>query len=330
MFEFPIHTFSDRLTLLTIAMFAALLLGGPGWLHHYLLLDRPGQWARHLIQRLTRKLNRRHRPASTRRIRGWIFVLFLLVACLLMGSFASRLAISGKWFSLVEIGLIAYLLPLRRPHELTGNIRTAVLSGDLSAAQTEAAPLIQRDDVSRLDIHAISRGTIEYLTREFSTRIIGPGIWYLLLGLPAMLFASALSIVEQQSGGRPVASAPFSGPAMRLHRIMQLIPSRIAGVLLATAAMIAPSCSPTRAWNGMISGSTQPAGGIYGPAYGAVAGALGISLAGPRRWLGQKTDDAWIESGPARISPKTLTGMQYLYLTGCILLILLLLGLHLL
>ena len=52
---------------------------------------------------------------------------------------------------------------------------------------------------------------------------------------------------------------------------------------------------------------------------GAVAGALGFALAGPRRYGGVMVEDEWIGDGRARLDRADISRTLYLYVIACLL-----------
>ena len=49
-----------------------------------------------------------------------------------------------------------------------------------------------------------------------------------------------------------------------------------------------------------------------------MAGALGIALAGPRTYGGERVDDHWMGDGRARLSHKDIQRALYLYGVACL------------
>ncbi len=312
MFDFPIHSLSDRLTILLLAVSVSLLFGGPLWLHRFLFLHKPAEWAHQLFDWLERKLNRKNRSASTRKARGFIVVVFIFLICLNIGGFIGRLAISTQWTIAFEILMVAYLMPVRHSYERASEIRKALHDGKKKES-LEAVIALGRRDNENMDQHTKIRVTIEYLAKQFSDRTVAPAFWYLVGGLPGMLFLAAMNVMDEQVGNRHKDKAPFGAFAARMDDLLQLLPSRLAGILLSISAIFSPSGNPARALSGMVKGSAAMQSPNSGAPIGAVAGALGISLAGPRRYMDVAIDDGWIDCGTARIGLKKLREAQYLY-----------------
>ncbi len=308
-----LHGFSDRLVLLALAMLASLMLGGPGAVHHFLLLDRPARAGKRFIAALERKLNRVNRSASTRRRRGMVAVVIVFLLCAVLGSALGALSHLTTWGMGLELLIMTLLLPARPALEVAGEFSRRMQEKNRAPAVAFAAPYSRRDDLQG-DAHAAARSMVEYLALHFSRRIVAPALWYLALGLPAMLFITALAVMDRAFGSRALSYGPFGAWASRLDDIAQLVPARVSALLLACASVLAPGCNPLRSIKGAVGGSAKTASPNSGVILGAAAGALGITLAGPRIFLGWRVADAWIDYGTAKAESLHVRRMRYLYL----------------
>ncbi len=321
--ELTLHSVSDRVLILTLALLASAFFGGPLSVHRFLLLDRPGKWTEGFFAALGRKLNRTNRSPGTRRLRGAIFIVLVVVLCIAAGSTIGRIAESTQWSLAIEVLILAYLLPVRTSLDRVREIRRTLHDKQETKARKLAETLARRDKETLTDKHAITRSAIEYLALQYSRRLIAPSLWYLLLGLPAAFVVVALGLMDAMFGSRAKAYGPYGAVAARLDDIAQLVPARIASFMFAVAALFSPACSPFRALRGAVAGSVQTVSPNSGAVLGAVAGALGLSLAGPRIFLGWSVKDAWIDYGTAKAEVVHLARMQYLYINAVILLLLL-------
>lgn len=323
-----LHSFSDRLLLLMLALYVSVLCGGPLALHRFLLLDKPAALLRGLLAAAGRKLNRTQRSDTTRRLRGFLLVAVALVVGLGVGVLTGKIAETTRWSVVFEVVLVAYLLPMRASFDLIRELRRLLHEKSNEGASQLAASLGGRDEAPR-DRHSMIRAGIEYLALQFSTRIVAPVFWYIMLGLPALIFVVALAVMDQLFGSRAKAYAAFGSTAARLDALAQLIPARISVLLLALAAVFSPGCNPARALKGAATGGTKTVSPNRGVILGAVAGTLGITLAGPRTSLGWAIRDEWIDFGPARVLPVHLARMLHLYAGAVGLLLLLVTALNL-
>ncbi len=318
-----LHSFSDRILLITLALYLSAAAGGALALHRLLFLDKPALILRAFFAACERKLNRAQRSTATRRLRGFLLVLFTLGLCMGMGYLGGRLAESSHFSLVPEVALLAYLLPLHASIDRVRQLRQALHDKEMTKAAKLAVPLARRDEVPS-DAFGMQRVAIEYLALQFARRIVTPLCWYLVLGLPAFLFVVALAMMDDLFGSRAKAYAPFGATAARLNMLAQLLPTRVAAMVLVLTCLFSPACSLSRAFKGMIGGSTQTLSPNSGVMLGAAAGALGVTVAGPRNFLGWAVKDEWIDYGTARVEAVHLARMQYLYAYACGLLVLLL------
>lgn len=323
-----LHSFDSRLFLIALAMVAALLLGGPTSLHRLLLLDIPGRVGRGFLLLLERKLNRSNRSIATRHRRGMLAVLLVLALCVTLGLAVGWIAHHTRWGLVLEAALVALMLPARAGWEMGRDMLRALHEKDKAPAYALAATLSRRDEAPA-DLHAAVRVSVEYLALQFSRRLVAPVFWYLLLGLPGMLFVTAISVMDRAFASRAMAYGAFSSMTARLDDIMQLLPARIAAFFLAAGALFAPGCNPQRSLRGAVAGGAKTSSPNSGVVLGTAAGALGIALAGPRNFLGAAVGDEWIDFGTARAETAHLARMNYLFAYASCLLALALVALNL-
>jgi adenosylcobinamide-phosphate synthase len=320
--EFAPHTLPDRVLLLAVAFVVSAGFGGLIPVHRVLLLDRPGIWVRSLLAHAERRLNRPQRAATTRRLRGVLLVVFAALLCLTLGNAVARLAEHLPAGMVVEILLLACVLPLYAPLARTRELLRALEGNQEEAARTLAIPLARRD-AGAWDQHTTLRIGIELLALHYTARIVAPALWYLTLGLPAALFVPLLATMAA------LYSGVFSRAARGVDQAMQFLPARAAAILLALAALFTPGCRPLGAWRGIARGQGRTVSANEGVVLGAAAGALGLALGGARVWRGETVNDHWIECGSARAQPGDLARMRRLYAYACGIVALLALALNL-
>lgn len=315
-----LHSFSDRLLLAMLALYVGLLFGEQSVLHRMLGLNKPALWTRRLFAACGRKLNRAQRGDTVLRLRGALLVALVLALCLGIGVLIGGMAEAARWNVMPEVALMAYLLPMRASFSPILKLRRLLHEKKDASAGQLAASLGNREEESR-DTHGAIRIGIEYLALQFATRIVAPVFWYLLLGLPGLLFVTALSSMRQLFG----RDAAFGSATVRSDALLQWPSARIAALLIALAAAFSPGCIHSRALKGAAAGGASNRGTVLG----AAAGALGITLAGPRSVPGGSTKDAWIDFGSARAIPADLTRALYLHALAAGLLLLLITALNL-
>ena len=104
--------------------------------------------------------------------------------------------------------------------------------------------------------------------------------------------------------------------AARLDDVLNLIPARLAGLFIVFASAFVPTAKPGQALKVMLRDSRFHRSFNAGWPEGAMAGALGLALAGPRHYPAQTVNDPWIGDGTARATAKDISRMLYLYVTA--------------
>ena len=316
------HGFSDRLTLLLIALIANLLLAGPPALLHMLGLHLPGRFINGAITGAERKLNREKRTVGTRVYRGLLLVSIFVFIALLTASLLSGLVRDVSYGIYLEMVLLVLLLPMRQLMDEVVPVARALRKRDLDTARKLAAPIARRNTAT-IDQHAIIRSCIEHLAENFADKILAPTFWYLLFGLPG-LFLSRLSNQMDSLLGQPTQRyVAFGWAPARLDDLLQLIPARLSVIIFTLSALFVPKGHPWRGLRTALSDASKLTSPNSGWPIATAAGALGLSLAGPRSIDGTMLEEKWLGSGRAKALLKDLRRGIVLYLTACMLLILL-------
>ena len=128
---------------------------------------------------------------------------------------------------------------------------------------------------------------VESAAENFSDGVIAPAFWYLIGGLPAMLAYKAINTADSMIGRRSERYRAFGWASARLDDLVNLIPARISALLIAAAAP-AQSRALATAWRDARKHVSPNAGWPEA----AMAGGLGVSLGGPRRYEGAWLDGA--------------------------------------
>ena len=110
----------------------------------------------------------------------------------------------------------------------------------------------------------------------------------------------------------------FGMTAAKLDDLMSFIPARLAGLILGIAAFLVPTAHPGHAIGTMLRDARNHSSPNAGWPEGAVAGALGLSLAGPRHYGGKVVKDKWIGNGRARLTVQDIHRALFLYAVACL------------
>ena len=264
-----------------------------------------------------RRLNRPRRSEAARIIRGALVVVALSVLALAFGWAFERIARGVPFGWVAELGLVAVFLAQRSLFDHVRAVARPLARRDLAAARAAVSHVVGRDPKS-LDAHGVARAAIESLAENFADAVVAPVFWYLLLGLPGLLLSKTVNTLDSMIGYRDPRYASFGMTAARLDDALNYIPARLAGFILAVAALFAPTASPARAVRTMLRDAGKHRSLNAGWPEGATAGALGLALAGPRRYRNRAVDDPWIGDGIARAEARDVRRALYLYAAACL------------
>lgn len=228
------HTVIILCALLLNAMFA-----GPRRWYAALKVPQLAVLPHRLIRHIERKLNREHRKPEDLRMRGLVIVLVAILFSAVSGVLLDWIFQYNLRF--IELVLVALLLPVRPVWDRVSGVRKALIANDLVTARQELSGTVWKHH-ALLDAHGVARAAIEYLSVEFSEKIVTPALGYLFLGLPGLFIVVTLTLLQGS-----LAHAPqFGHAALTMHRWLNIIPSRISALLWLVAACFFPMADPAR------------------------------------------------------------------------------------
>ena len=306
------------LLILAAALVLDALVGDPEWL--YRRLPHPVRLIGITIAVGEASWNRADQTSRGRRGWGLVLTAVVVAGAGAAGALAVWLLSGLSWGWAVEAVIAAALLAFR---SLDDHVRAVArgLEEGLNAGRRAVARIVGRDPDS-LDEAGVARAAVESLAENFSDGLVAPVFWYLLLGLPGLAAYKAVNTLDSMIGHRSDRYIDFGRAAARLDDAANLIPARMTGLLLAVAALFMPGMQA----GGALAAMRRDAGKHRSPNAGwpeaAMAGALGVRLAGPRRYHGQVVDDAWMGDGRAALDAGDIRRALRLYrLAGLLLLL---------
>jgi len=245
-----------------------------------------------LIGWLDRSLNRsRHKPFS-RRIAGGFTVLVVVVPAAAVG-FGIEYGLARVPYGWIGIVLVAaILLAGRSLYDHVAAVASAFDTGGLTAARAAVAKVVGRDPTT-LDEAGVCRSAIESMAENFSDGVVAPALWFALLGLPGLAAYKAINTADSMIGHLTPRHEDFGWAAARLDDLVNLPASRLAGALLALAAPMVRG-SIGAALHVMRAEAPKHRSPNAGWPEAAVAAALGLALAGPRRYRGVLVHDPYV------------------------------------
>ncbi len=306
------HAGLDPLILLLLAMVVDAYVGDPEFI--YRRIKHPVAWLGGVIEVLERKLNREHRGNVDRLVRGALLVVFVIALVCAISIPVAWLARTHPFGWPVELVLVAALLAARGLYDHVDAVAKG-LGENLEAGRRAVSAIVGRDP-AQLDEHGVARAGIESLAENFADGVVAPIFWYVLFGLPGLAVYKAVNTMDSMIGHNTARYRYFGMAAARLDDVLNLIPARLAGLFIALAAFFAPGANPAQAFKVMIRDASKHRSPNAGWAEAPMAGALGLALAGPRRYTGHVVDDPWIGDGRARVTVKDMRRALYLYVTA--------------
>ena len=151
-----------------------------------------------------------------------------------------------------------------------------------------------------LDAAGVARAAIESLAENFADGVVAPAFWGLVLGLPGMAAYKAINTADSMIGHRTVRHLEFGWAAARLDDWVNLPASRLAALWIVLAAVLVPGADAGEAWRAVWRDAGRHRSPNAGWPEAAMAGALGLRLAGPRVYGGVRVEDAWMGDGVRR------------------------------
>ena len=263
-------------------------LGWPGWL--YRRVGHPvGLFAR-MIAAGERWGNRPAWAPALRRGAGVLTVVALL-AVVGGGAWAvqaAALACFGRGGWLVVAVLAWPALAQRSLDDHVRAVARPLAAGDLASARRAVSMIVGRDTAD-LDSDGVARAAIESLAESFCDGVVAPLFWLVVGGLPGVWAYKALNTADSMIGHPEPPLRAFGWAAARGDDLANLLPARMAGVVLCLA------CGG--GWRILWRDCRRHASPNAGWPEAAMAGALSVRLAGPISYDGVLRDKAWIGDG---------------------------------
>jgi adenosylcobinamide-phosphate synthase len=286
-------------------------------------VGHPVTWVGALIDTLERRFNRANVSVRARRSAG-LAVLLTAVALAAATAFAAERALLLLPFGTIAVGLLAStLLAQRSLHDHVARVACALDDEGLDAGRAAVAHIVGRDP-DALDEAGVARAAIESLAENFSDGVVAPVFWTALGGLAAGMAYKTINTADSMLGHRTERLAAFGRAAARLDDLVNLPASRLTGLLLVAAAGMTPGTSAARSLRAVRRDARRHRSPNAGYPEAAMAGALGLALAGPRIYAGTLVDDAVMGDGRRDATAADIRAALALYRRADALLIVLL------
>ncbi|QDB99909.1 adenosylcobinamide-phosphate synthase CbiB [Mesorhizobium sp. 8] len=280
-----------------LSLAAEALFGYPDRL--YRAIGHPVTWLGRLIACLDRRLNRASDTDSRRRFAGIeaLLVIVFLPAAL---AFLLQHIVEGLPLGFLLTALLATMLLAQKSLGQHVQAVADALDSDGLEAGRKAVSMIVGRDPDRLDEPAVCRAAIESLAENFSDGVVAPAFWLGLGGLAGGVAYKAANTADSMIGHRTPRHEAFGWAAARFDDLVNLPASRLTGLLIVAAAYLMRDTDAAGAWAALRRDARKHRSPNAGWPEAAMAGALGLALAGPRTYGGVTVDDAFMGEGGRR------------------------------
>lgn len=276
-------------------------------------IGHPVTWIGRLVARLDRELNRPGRGEWRGRAAGVLAVCILLAVSLSAAALARAIALHLPLGRLLATAAASTLLAQRSLYQHVARVAAALAEEGLAAGRVAVSHIVGRDPEA-LDAHGVCRAAIESLAENFSDGVVAPAFWLVVAGLPGIAAYKAINTADSMIGHRTPRHEAFGWAAARLDDLVNLPASRLSALLLFAAASLMPRASGRGAWQAVRRDARHHRSPNAGWPEAAMAGALGLALAGPRSYGGKVVADAVMGEGRRDATPADIRRALRLYL----------------
>jgi adenosylcobinamide-phosphate synthase len=260
---------TDDLAVLALAVLLDLVLGEPPTRFH------PTVWMGRHISFVVRWSPKK----------GFIGIMAgLSIALVLPAIWGAEAYFLSFW--LQDVGSLVYILvgaavlkttfSVRLLHKEAALIRGHLDRDDMEQVRARMPSLVSRDP-SSLTAEQATAATVESVSENINDSFLAPWLFFALFGLPGALAYRMINTLDSMIGYRGVYEYVGKASA-RLDDLVNLIPARLAGLLLVVSSGFLPGQQMSRAWRTMWRHHGRTQSPNAGWTMSGMAGALGIQL----------------------------------------------------
>jgi adenosylcobinamide-phosphate synthase len=276
-------------------------------------IGHPVSWMGRLIDILDRGLNKEHRSDRSRRMAGAFAVLLCISIAAVVCYILQRWLLALPFGTFAAAILAGTLIAQRSLYDHVARVAAALETSGIAAGREAVSHIVGRDP-DALDEGGIARAAIESLAESFSDGVVAPAFWLAVAGLPGIAVYKTINTADSMIGHRSARHRAFGFAAARLDDLVNLPASRLSALLIVAAAAVSGGTSPRRAWRAVMRDAASHRSPNAGYPEAAMAGALGLALAGPRVYGGVRIDDAFMGDGRREATAADIRAALSLYI----------------
>lgn len=302
---------SGRVLILIFAFGIEAVLAYPAAV--FRAIGHPVSWIGALIAALDSALNRPDYSPAGRRVGGVVTVLLLLAGSLVAGIALETLARGIPYLGFaIAVLIVTTLIASGNLDQHVRAVSAALHAEGLEGGRRSISKIVGRDP-DALNEAAVCRAAIESLAENASDGVTAPALWFLVGGLPGMIAYKAINTADSMIGHMSERHRAFGWAAARLDDLVNLPASRLTGLMFVAAAAIVPGASAPSAWQAYRRDARLHRSPNAGWPEAAMAGALGLRLAGPRIYGGVMVDDHWMGDGRSEATARDIDRALVIY-----------------
>ncbi|GBQ64760.1 cobalamin biosynthesis protein CobD/CbiB [Ameyamaea chiangmaiensis NBRC 103196] len=293
------------------------LFGYPAWL--FARIGHPVTWIGAMIAQADTRFNRTRDSARIRRLAGAVTLVVLLAVWVAFAWAVSAVILTTlRGIGVAVLGLLTGTLIAQRSLEAhVRAVRDGLNDGGLDGGRAAVAHIVGRNPAT-LDEAGVVRAAIESLAENFSDGVVAPLFWASFAGLPGAVGYKVANTADSMIGHRTTRHDAFGWAAARFDDLVNLPASRLSALWITLAAALTRGASARGAVRTVWRDASRHRSPNAGWPEAAMAGALGVRLAGPRIYGATRVDDHWMGEGRADATTDDLTRALMLYRRACV------------
>ena len=288
-------------------------------------IGHPVTWMGALIAALDRRFNSETGDRERRRQAGVgaLVLLLIIIGTIAFAAEAALLALPGG-VVLLALSLSSLTASKSLDDHVTA-VADALEDEGLGGGRRTVSMIVGRNPEA-LDEHGVCRAAIESLAENYSDGVVAPAFWFVALGLPGAALYKAINTADSMIGHRTPRHEAFGWAAARVDDIVNLPASRLSALLLIAAAAIVGGADAKAAWRAVRRDARRHRSPNAGWPEAAMAGALGLRIAGPRAYGTRLVNDPFMGEGRAEATSQDVRRALELYRVACLIQLALVIG----
>lgn len=317
------YSFPELLLLAAAAVVIDWIVGDPKWPTH------PVIWIGRLIRLLERLLAPERccdRPRKVKMLGVILTVAVLTVSWLIMSFIVWGADAIHPWLGYaVSAWFISTTIAVKGLKEAAMLVYKPLIAGRLDEARKYVGYIVGRDTL-QLNAGEASRAAVETVAENTVDALVSPLVFALLGGAPLAMLYRAANTLDSMVGYRNDTYIHFGWCSARTDDVLNYLPARLTGVLMALSALLLPKLNAARAVKAMFVFARLHPSPNSGIPESSAAGALGIELGGTNVYFGVASERArmgWplrpLQPSDIVLTVRLLYGVSVILLAGVIL-----------